>query len=44
MEGQRSFRGFRSRNGAKLPNDQQRSTNTEREALGEDAGSPEGFW
>ena len=44
MEGQRSFRGFRSRNGSKLPNDQQRSTNTEREALGEDAGSPGGFW
>ena len=40
LEGKRSFRGFRSRNGSKLPNDQQRSTNTEREALGE---AREGF-
>ena len=44
MEGQRSFRGFRSRNGPKLPNDQQRRTNTEHEVLGEDAWSPGGFW
>ena len=44
MEGQRGFRGFRSRNGSNLPNDQERSKNTEREALGEDAGSAGGFW
>ena len=40
MEGQRSqFRGFRSRNGFKLPSEQQRSTSAERQAPGADEGS-----